>query len=272
MRHHTIALIGVLAAGIATAQPASTAPEPSGDEMRTRQVWNEAFRQKRPGATKTAARPAPPAKGLPSQDLGDSLVGVTVWRAEGSEWKRIDADRPLAAGQRVRIGIETARAGYLYVINRERYAGGTLGDPVLIFPTLRIRGGDNQVGGGRLVEIPAWSDKPPYFDVTRSRPDQVGEVLTLLVTRQPLPGVKVQMDSIRLDPQQVAGWEKQWAKGVRRLSAKADAGQSYRPAEREAGERTRMLQHGDPLPQTLFLCDAEPGNPLLVSVPLPIEH
>jgi hypothetical protein len=273
LTHHTIAIVGLLAGLIPALQPASAQPEPNaGEETRTRQIWNEAFLQKRPGAVTPVGKAEMPGKAPagPSQDLGDSLVGITVWRAEGQSWKRVAADSPLAEGQRVRIGIETARTGYLYVINREQYAGGAMGDPVLIFPTLRIRGGDNQVGSGRLVEIPAWSDSPPYFTLTRGQPDQVGEVLTLLVTHQPLPDVKLGADAVKLSPQQVAGWEKQWARGVRRLAARDDAGQLYRAAEREAGTQTRMLQHTDPLPQTLFLCDAGPDKPLLLSFPLQI--
>lgn len=275
MTHRTIAVVGLLAGLMPALRPACAQPEPTaGEESRTRQIWNEAFREKRPGAAKSAAKAETPAKasGGHFQDLADSLVGITVWRAEGPDWKRVDADRPLAEGQRVRIGIETARTGYLYVVNREQYAGGALGDPVLIFPTLRIRGGDNQVRGGRLVEIPAWSDSPPYFKLSRGRPDQVGELLILLVTNQPLPGVKAGAEAVRLSAQQVAEWEAQWSRSVRRLTARGEVGKLYAEAEQEAGMRTRMLQHSDPLPQTLFLCDAKAGQPLLLSLQLQIAR
>jgi hypothetical protein len=43
--------------------------------------------------------------------------------------------------------------GYLYVIDREQYEDGTLGEPVQIFPTTRTRGGDNSVKPGSLIEI-----------------------------------------------------------------------------------------------------------------------
>ena len=76
---------------------------------------------------------------------------------------RVAAGEPVAAGQRVRVSIEAPRAGYLYVINREQYADGTMSEPYLIFPTLRTRGGDNAVKAGRVVEIPDQGDNPPLL-------------------------------------------------------------------------------------------------------------
>jgi hypothetical protein len=52
----------------------------------------------------------------------------------------------------VRLSIEASRRGHLYVIDQEAYADGSLGAPLLIFPTLRIRNGDNAVQ--RRVAIP----------------------------------------------------------------------------------------------------------------------
>ena len=52
---------------------------------------------------------------------------------------------------------------YLYVIDREQYADGTQGEPYLIFPTTRTRGGDNSVKAGRVMEIPSQDDNPPYL-------------------------------------------------------------------------------------------------------------
>ena len=102
-------------------------------------------------------------------------IGVTIWRlqptsandgsarvlvmeeARPTEWtpQRIEADTPLKVGERVRLSIESPRAGYLYVIDREQYADGSYGDAYLIFPTLRTRGGDNEVRPGKLIDIPA---------------------------------------------------------------------------------------------------------------------
>jgi hypothetical protein len=93
---------------------------------------------------------------------------------------------PRAEGQRVRFSIESAQEGYLYLVDRDECADGTFGDPYLIFPTLRIRAGNNRVSPGSPVEIPAWEDDPPYLTLRRSRPEHVGEAPTVLILPQPL--------------------------------------------------------------------------------------
>ena len=80
-------------------------------------------------------------------------------------------------GRPCSLSFESARAGFLYVIDREQYADGSASEPYLIFPTSRTRGGDNRVEAGRLIEVPDQADRPNYFSVRRSRPDQVAETL-----------------------------------------------------------------------------------------------
>jgi len=43
--------------------------------------------------------------------------------------ERISPDTKLAQGDKLRISVEGARKGYLYVIDREQYADGSLGEP-----------------------------------------------------------------------------------------------------------------------------------------------
>src|SRR6266404_8129204 len=122
-------------------------------------------------------------------------VGVTVWRLRPSrssdegarvlvqeglkqaEWtpERIEADTPLKIGDRVRLSVESPRPGFLYIIDREQYADGSLGEPMLIFPTLRTRGGGNRVLPGRLIDIRAQEEQYSYFTARPAgdRRDQV---------------------------------------------------------------------------------------------------
>lgn len=135
--------------------------------------------------------------GLSKELTGNSvsLIGITFWRLRPStatddkgarllvqdrlgtqavEWmpERIEAETPVTEGQFVRLSIESPSTGYLYVIDREQCKDGKLGDPYLIFPTKRTRGGDNAVTAGRVIEIPAQEDTPPYFNSWRcSRPE-----------------------------------------------------------------------------------------------------
>src|SRR5207302_7654799 len=109
---------------------------------------------------------------------------------EPAEWtpERVEANAPLRVGERIRISIESPSAGYLYVIDREQYADGTTSEPYLLFPTTRTCGGENRVTAGRVIEIPGQEDRPNYFRLRQSRSTQTAEVLTVLVTAQPLEG------------------------------------------------------------------------------------
>ena len=197
------ALIGpaiiVAAASLVVAQ------EQSGDQ--TRQIVAEEFAKARPKATSTATKTTTyrMKKGSGAQGAQGSVeLGVTVWRLREQKtpapdsrlliqdesavsWmpERLDAEAGLAIGDRVRLSFESPRAGYLYVLDREEFADGTKSPAYLIFPTSRTRGGDNGVRAGRLVEIPAREDRPSYFTVRRSRPDQVAEVLSAIVSASP---------------------------------------------------------------------------------------
>ncbi len=270
-------------------------------EAEARMLWDENFLRKRPPAKKTS-RPAAQAiskapvttpEQVVSDPAEDAFLGITVWRLRPSrtadepgvrilvqkegddqEWtpERIEADHPLVEGQRVRMSIETARAGYLYVVDREQYADGTFSDPFLIFPTLKTRGGINQVRAGALVEIPAWDDDPPYFRLRRRRADQVAETLMILVTPQPLSVPSLTHEALKLSTEQVAGWERRWSAAVKRLEARDKLGKPYTKAEKEAANNSKLLlTQDDPTPQTLYRVEAKAGDPLLVTVPLRIR-
>lgn len=114
--------------------------------------------------------PAAPPQQLDAEDPGDSLVGITVWRLRPSlpeddkdmrissldgggdlTPERIEAETPLREGEKVRVSIEAARSGYLYVIDREQYADGSFGTPYLIFPH-PPHARRQQRGGGRTAD------------------------------------------------------------------------------------------------------------------------
>ena len=179
--------------------------------------------------------------------------------------ERIEADAKLAAGARVRISVEAARAGYLYVIDREQYADGTLGEPYLIFPTTRTNAGNNEAKPGRVVEIPDQEDQPPFFTLQPSRPDQVGELLSVLVTTNPLEGLHIG-DTAQTYGRPGGGMGKVLGGTVGRLELEDGAGKAWTKAEREAGaDTTRALTRDAPAPQTLYYSPAaKSGQPVLL--------
>jgi hypothetical protein len=215
----------------------------------------------------------------------DSVVGVTVWRlrpsveadevrqlvhdAEG-EWtpERVSASSPLQEGERVQITIEVPRAGYLYVFDREMYTDKTFGAPYLIFPTTAIRGGDNKMMAGRIVEIPTPEDEPPYYTLRGGRPDYAGELLTVLITDRPLAELSVGRKPLKLPEAQVAAYEKRWGAVVDNLELIGGAGTPMTRSERVAAEGKQLLTRADSLPQTLYQIRSKPRAPLLLSVSL----
>jgi hypothetical protein len=266
--------------------PAAIAQEPSAaPDQKTRQLWDDSFTQGRPPAAKPTVRRRPaPSPGAPAAN--DAFVGVTVWRldpaadasravairsAPGESWEahRVEVGAAFSEGQRVRLSFEASRKGYLYVIDREQYADGSFGEPYLIFPTLRLRQGNNEVRAGRVVEIPDLADHPPFFTMRRGRSDQVGEVLTVLVTSAPLPGLAIARNPLLLSREQIEEWEKKWSAPTKKLELAGGAGRPYTTAEKEAGENeARLLTQDDPLPQTLYRVSSKPEEPVLVAVPL----
>ena len=218
-------------------------------------------------------------------------MGVTVWRLRPAQttdkreiralvqedgrdmgdWtpERIPADSPLREGQRVRVSVESGEEGYLYLVDRDEYADGTKSDPYVIFPTTRTRGGDNHVKPGVVIQIPDEQDNPNYFKVVRSRADQVNEVITILVSPKPIPGVGNTRNRIRLTEDQMAEWERQSKSTAYRLEAAGQAGKVLTVAE-QAASRGGVLTQDDPLPQTMYRVDAKPGDSIMVQLPLKI--
>jgi hypothetical protein len=158
----------------------------------------------------------------------------------------------------------------LYVVDREVYSDGTMSDPYLIFPTSRTRQGDNAVRGGRLVDIPDQRDRPNYFTVKPSRPGQTGELLTIIVSAEPLKDVPpLSAQAVKLPQALIESWQKQWTAPVQRLVQEGGR-RTWTPEEqRAAADPSRLLTQDDPAPQTIFRVAARKGAPLLVNLKLP---
>lgn len=284
---------------IAFSQVSSEAVLRPQDGEQTRKLWDsEFFKSKgkpaagKPSAPRRRYRIVTPKIPVDRVD-GETVVGITLWRLRPSmatdvkqtrllkhpkdntkvpEWtpERISMDTPLAIGQRVRLSIESARTGYLYVIDRELYADGSLGEPHLIFPTTRLRNGNNRVTVGRIIDIPTQEDSPNYFKLEPDRADLVGEVISVLITPQPLSDVKIGEDSVVLPRDEVAMWEQKWGAQVGRLEMENSTGKAWTKEEKDAGAVNGLaLRPNSPAPQTLYYRpDTKSSDPLLVSVRL----
>lgn len=265
------------------------------DEDATRRLWDTAYinsgvkksTPKKP--TKRSYRittPNVPVDGV----NGETVVGVTLWRlrratstdsgerlivhegADAAEWlpERISANAKLDEGDRLRIAVEAARTGYLYVVDREQYADGSLGEPYLIFPTTRTLGGNNQVTLGKIIELPAREDRPPYFTVRRSRADQVAEVLSVVVAPSPLEGIEITDKAQKLSDDVMSKWEKSWGARVGLLELEKGAGGAWTREEKEAGsDKGTVLKANAPAPQAIYYQpNTKSSDPILVKVRL----
>ena len=224
-----------------------------------------------------------------AEKAAGEILGITVWRLRHStesdssesrmlieesgnpvEWtlERVELGATFAAGDLVKLGIESPRDGYLYVINRELYADGTTSDPYLIYPTRRNRNGDNSVSAGKVIELP----ERTAFRLKSTSQDYAGESITILVTQQPLTEIAIGDRMVKLDKAQVEGWEKRWGAPLEQFELIGGAGKPYTKAEKEAGQGgSRILTQEDELPQTLYRALTKTGDPLLVTVQLRIK-
>lgn len=265
------------------------------DTETTRKLWDTAFINKGENGTATRKpgrrhyRVVTPQVPVTSVSP-DSVIGITLWRlrpsrpadageriitheGEGSsEWlpERVSSSGRLSQGDRLRISIEAARTGYLYVVDQEKYADGSKGEAYLIFPTTRTRGGDGSVRAGRVIEIPAQDDSPPYFTLKRSRPDHVGEIVSVVMSPTPIQSLTITDKAQRLSDETLALWEKSWGSQSGRLELENGDGKPWTKQEREAGaDGTRSLKADEPAPQTIYYQPgASSAAPVLVKVQL----
>jgi hypothetical protein len=278
------------------------AADPPDELEGARLLWDTGLLAKRPAARRPIAASVPAVRpalkyrlvreaalSLPRLSPQDAVVGVTFWRlraplpaddpssrllvleegaATQSEFtaERIEADAPLTAGDRVRLSIEVPRSGFLYVLDREQYADGTLGPAYLLYPNWQTQPGANTVAAGKVIEIPDQKASPNHFRLRRSRADHVGEVLEVLVTPKPLEGVSFGKQPEPLEEKRVAEWEREYFVQAERFELDGGAGRTMTAPER-AGRLTQL----DAAPQTLYRIPNRPsGQALLLRLPIRI--
>jgi len=266
-------------------------------EDETRDLTRTAWKERRKGAAADAApgrykiiQRMP--KGTPAALVAeDSEIGVTLWRlrtvrpqdameireivqhAKGGpreQWtpERVAADTAFVEKQMARLSIESLRAGFLYVINRTKYKGGTYGDPYLIFPTQQIYDGDNKVEAGRAIQIPGPNEEPFTVDRSEARPNELqeSEELIILVTPQTLQNFPVAPpDRQKLSQESVENLIKKYAASYEVAEKIGSQGQSITIREKQASRtaEARLLTN-DPYPQTIYRLAAKPGEAMLM--------
>ena len=228
----------------------------------------------------------PTVKPVPNSPLKTEELGVTFWRLrpptadetdapmfrvkindrnEDYTAERVGSTTKFKKGDRVRFTVESSRTGYLYIVNREFYTNGTSGEPSLIFPTLRTRGGDNRVTAGSLIEIPAATDSVPYFTVTPKRDDYAGEELAVIISPIKIPGIEPELRAQAITREKVQNWLTNWSAKVDIYDAADGEGIAYTVAEADASQTSsRSLTQEEPLPQTIYRVQTKTDAPFIV--------
>ena len=208
-----------------------------------------------------------------SGDTGARLLTMSGSSKDTSKMiaERVGLDTVFKMGEKVRISVESPRAGYLYIIDRELRNNDTVGDPYLIFPTLKTHNGDNQVGAGKVIEVPAQTDEQFYFDITPTDENYGGELLTIIVSPVKIEGLQLTNGPLKLSASLVEKWETLWERTATTLELDSARDLTYTQEEKEAGIGSRQLTQMSPSPQTMISVQAPKGRAFLVSFPMKVS-
>lgn len=241
------------------------------------------FVSMRPGGRTRAPQPAAVLVGVTAWELRSSIPTdpprsraiihppptAAQTRSEPEEYTpvRIPLEGALRAGSKFWLGIECSRSGYLYIVDRELSKAGQLGDPVLVFPTGRIRGGNNRISGGDLIRLPGEGADPPYWKL-EGRGDYRGELVTVILAPQPLPELQARPEQAPIDGGWLAAFEKTWRAPMSEIF-RGEPGGFAAPAELIPSP---VLGQSDPPPQDIYRVDAKPGRPVVMSFPITVKQ
>jgi hypothetical protein len=285
----TVAFLLAAAALLSVAQtPAPSRGMQSQVFIEMREAAQATNNAKAAPATKISkAKPAAKSPSNAAKQLGNAFLGVNLWHmklADSSaqvrvrglkhrsdpagtrDWtpERVDFTHSFGQGEHLRISMESARQGYLYVINRDVFADGSRSAPTLIFPTKRIKGGNNLVQPGVPIEIPDFNDNPPTFFVEDLLPNQTGIELLMIVTTRPLAGIAIPEDQVKLPEAQVAQWERDWGLQVQLTEDRSLIGRVYTLSERNAAsDPAKPLGGNDAVPLALYDRPGSANEPML---------
>jgi hypothetical protein len=246
---------------------------------------------------KRRATPSPP-----KEPATITEIGITIWKmrlprpserglllltGESKGWvaERVNSDA-FALGDRIRIGIESSKFGYLYLVDREIFMDGTVGKPILIFP--ESPQDDNAVFAGGLFDVPDQMTDPAYFTIaprSQTGPSLSGDQLTVIISASPLTklagygGREIRNTDLLTEIERAAENE------VFRRTDSADKIYSRTEAEAVCGGKTRgLLRPGPcsettkpltregPMPQSIYRVKGYSGHPVAAFVKVAITQ
>lgn len=204
-------------------------------------------------------------------------MGYTLYmRDANGEAVRVDPSRPFRTGERVRVQLETNTDGYLYIFNTTDN-----GDPVMIYPDVRLDDGGNYIEAHVPIEIPSSEEADENFRWFTFDNKPGTERLYIVFSRDPLPGVPIEDDLVNYcnKSAQNCPWRPSaalWAQVKAAMSARVQVarsksyGQAQTTGESDAVKRGVGLTRSAPEPSIIRM-NASSDTGLLITV-LELAH
>jgi len=208
--------------------------------------------------------------------------------------ERVGPDTTFKIGDQVRFAIESSETGYLYVLDRETYADGKVGQPKLIFPYTAEDEENNEIGPGMLFDIPDQRDDEPYFNIKLDKAGSAahtGEYISIIISPKPLnifrPDkdrfVKVTNELVAIETAATVDIFTRTDEDDKLFSAveaEASCGPTARSLVRKSvdnksdkpcGKMSRQLYRDEAKPQSLYRSTVPTGQPAVAFVRLPVQ-
>jgi hypothetical protein len=232
-------------------------------------------------------------KGPPPAGQEHVRIGVTIWLLSPSQCpvrncplpagkskglidtaERIEDNAILTTGERVRLGLESlSGGGFVYVIDREQFADGTLGEAFLLFPSRNINAGKNWAQPGLQIQLPRAEG---CFCVMSRNPQKVlvADNLIVIVSSTQLLGLsEIGENEIPL-PVKLAKYVSRAGQAINyRGSLQGGRGLTQTPQELRAGAKGLIdtgpiLTQNDLPPQNFYQNAVPRGTPAVFSFSL----
>ena len=199
-------------------------------------------------------------------------LGYTMFMREAAGRSiRVNPSREFRTGDRIRLALEPSVDGYLYIFDSED--GGV---PKMIYPDVRLNGGDNWMEAHVPVEIPSSEEADERLRWFEFYGQPGSDRVYIVLTREPLPLVPTgdALVAFCAAKENKCPWEAPtaaWAQidGARNAQVKVattdNFGQAQTERERVATTRGLGLDQSVPAPSVIRM-NASTSAPILVTV------
>jgi hypothetical protein len=190
--------------------------------------------------------------------------------------ERAHSEAPWSDGEKFRLSIEVPFECFIYIINQERYADGSLSEPYLVFPSKGDLARNAKAISGKLVYFPNEQDCFEIASLAESGRTKVAEVFSILLspnTIDELPPLADQEEKRRVQPALFERLLSDWRARTWKFENMGALGTSITSIEKKASTgNAEVLTDRDPEPQSVYHVARKRGNSLAITVPIRINN